>query len=760
MIEIKIKGFKLDIPKGQIVTFKKSQNLNGIQSRYSYSNTITLDKTANNKKLLGLFDLPTSKTNSLKNSIEIDAVINQSINLNNQILKIQKETLTKVEVYILYSNTQLTNTLKSTLVNDLVKEYVYKKTIPAFIQNQSITQPLEYKSIFLETQEKSGFYVVEEMPLALQVQNIIRKFFLQNNYSVFGSFFEENNEVAKYYIAPNKGVYQVYSAGDGFAPTFDDSLTAFNLLDYCLKFFNCYVDVDDTYKTVNINNWNELNNYKINFKDYSDYFINYSDYFFDGKLSKKNELTYSDSGSTFNSFFTSNYSEKEKETYLASEFGSGTLNLFEDSEIDEATGLLEVRNNGDAGETSAIRIFKISESEFTYPIYQNGTKQNVTARKAKPISMFEVYQNFHKNYIDFILTPLICNFDFRYDAIFVNEFSMNRVFFVEQLASYWIPLEINFSTKKDKVSVKAMMVKKKISLAPKLNNFNSIILDFKEKGLFEKLNLLSMYASTNEYEFYQVVFKSYNENFNKLFVNDIFVPAASLPQVFLLSEINTIKIEANKNSDTVPDKNTDSLYIQAIDSNGGISNDAYINIKHTGIASLESNFIQNSDITYSRSGFDSGERFVNPFNYILGNKPNLNNTIISVSQILKGGGDDEDFDLVTTNQVYNKIDFVLYPCILTLNLDNNGLGRAKGYVLIYLKIGSQLIKLYENTASNNDNKTFQIPQIKRSGLNVPSNTDIRLFVYYRYFNRKNLGSIDVNFTVSNFKLDIKSIIQI
>ena len=89
MLEIYRKGFPFDLNKDQIVTFKKSQNLNGIQDRYSYSNTIPMDLTANNKKLLDLYYLPTNKVTTLMNGFEVDAVFN-NIRLRNQILKIQK----------------------------------------------------------------------------------------------------------------------------------------------------------------------------------------------------------------------------------------------------------------------------------------------------------------------------------------------------------------------------------------------------------------------------------------------------------------------------------------------------------------------------------------------------------------------------------------------------------------------------------------------------------------------------------------------
>jgi hypothetical protein len=132
MIEIFRKGFRLDINPTQVITFKKSQNLNGIQDRYAYSNTISLDKTANNKKLLELFDLPTNKVASLMNGYTVDVVLNGSINLRNQTLKIQKETLEKVDTYLLYSDNTLVVKLKEQYLNAIAAGFLYKKTLEDF----------------------------------------------------------------------------------------------------------------------------------------------------------------------------------------------------------------------------------------------------------------------------------------------------------------------------------------------------------------------------------------------------------------------------------------------------------------------------------------------------------------------------------------------------------------------------------------------------------------------------------------------------
>jgi hypothetical protein len=750
MIEIFRKGFRLDIAPSQIVTFKKSQNLNGIQERYAYSNTISLEKTANNKKLLELFDLPTNKVSSLMNGYEVDIVLNGSIHLRNQTLKIQKEGLEKIDTYLLYSDNALVVQLKQTFINNVASAYLYKKTVSDFLA----------KSVFMETQEKSGLYVIEEMPLAINLQDLVKKMFTDNNYAVYGDFFNASESFKDYFVAANTGTYQVYAGiGDGFAPTFDDALDSFTFLNQVLAFFNCYAEVDDTYRTVVINKWTNLDKFKNNYVDYSRFYVNYQDYTFQSRLAKRNEMTYSDSGTLFNTFFANFISSQDKATYLASAFGSGTLNLFEDSEILEG-GLIAVRPNNEVGETSAIRIFKISDDTFLGTVYVNGSPITVTNKRAIPVSMQTVYTEFHKAYTDFILTPLVTNIQFRYDAILAATFSLTKVFFIEQLSSYWIPLEINFSTKKDFITIKAFLVKKRKVISPLLNNFNSIILNFKEKALFPLDFLKSMYPMPpNEYAWDIVIFKSYNQDLNSLYINDVLVPAASLPQAFALADIATMKVEANKPSDTQADFNSDSLYIQAIDTNGGVSNEAYINIQHTGVASLESNFVQLNPISYSRNDFDNAILRIMPLTYIVGLKPNLNNTVTSVAPIIGPDQPSDTYNLVQTIEDYTNVKMVISPFTIFLRTENNGIGKARAKAQIIVYDGVTELQLYEVNSADNASRTFNIPQLTATFASVPSGRKLRMFIYYKFENRRgsSSGSIDIETIVSNAVVTISTI---
>ena len=753
MIEIFRKGFRLDTNPAQVITFKKSQNLNGIQERYAYSNTISLDKTANNKKLLELFDLPTNKVGSLMNGYTVDVVLNGSIQLRNQTLKIQKESLEKIETYLLYSDNALVVSLKSKYLNEVAAGFLYKKNLNEFFnKSEGVTS----RTAFVETQEKSGLYVVEEMPLLIQVQELLKRVFLQNGYTVFGDFFVANNDISSYYVAPNKGVYQIYQTGEGFTPSFDADLSAFDFLNQTLAFFNCYAEVDDTYKTAVVNKWTNLEAYKKNYVDYSKYFVNYSDYTFQSKLAKRNELTYSDSGTLFNSFFNNNLSSQDQATYLASAFGAGSLLTFDDSEI-LTGGAIPLRANNEIGETSAVRIFKISPAKVALKVYVAGVASDASNYKAVSVSMLDVFNAFHKDYTDFILTPLVTNIVFRYDAILAATFSLTKVFMVGQLSSYWIPLEINFSTKKDGISIKAMLIKKRKVASPVLNNFNSVFLNFKEKAVFPLDFLKGMYPMPpNAYPWDVVIFKAYDQNINKLFVNDVLVSAATLPQAFSIAALVSIKFEANKAADTQPDVNSDSIYIQAIDSNGGVSNEAYINVKHTGVASYESNFTQPQPLSYSRNGFDSGGVRIMPLTYIVGLKPNLNNTVTSAVPIVASMAPDNTFNLVQTVEAYTNVKMVISPFTLFLRTKNNGIGKARATAQVIVFDGVTQTVLFEVSSADTTQRTFNIPELTATFANVPAGRNLRMHIYYAFDNRRgsNSGSMDVETIVTGVKVAI------
>ena len=754
MIEIYRKGFRLDIPADKIVTFKKSINLNGIQERYAYSNNFTIEKTANNLKLLDLPDAPIGKLNSLQNGYLVDVVLNGSIQLKDQTLKITKESKSAIDIYLLFTDNALISNLKTTYVNDVVKDFKYKKTIQDFKANGGV---------FLNTQPDSGIYVVEEIPKLLNLQSLIIKLFTDNNYTVYGDFTLLTNTIKDYFVAPNAGIYQIYSgSGDGFSPSFESTLTAYDLLNQSLAFFNCYASVDYTYRTVIINRWDNLGNYKTSYKDYSKYYVDYKDYTFQSKLAKKNELTYSDSGTSFNSFFTNNLSSQEKATYLNSAFGTGSAKLFDNSEIQE-DGTIPLRSDGEIGETSAVRIYKISDNREDLLLFEKGVSYYVSAKKAISVSMRNVYNEFHKDYTAFILTPLIQNVIFKYNDILVNEFSLAEVFFIEQLSSYWIPLEINFSTKKDEINIKSMLIKQRKVASPILNNFNSVLLDFKQKVIFTKDFLLSMYAMPpNEFEWDEVIFKRYDDTLNSLFVNGELIPSSTMPRAFSISELteNSIVFEANKQTDSTPDKNTDSLYIQAVDSNGGLSNEAYINIKHTGVASYESNFEQIEDYNYTRTNFDGGSIYFNVLEYVVGNKPNINNTIDNRTvnkPPVTGLG--TQLKLIQAIENYTHLKINIKPINIKLKTTNGGIGKARATLKLQLYDGVNVTTLQEWSSANNQEQIFITPEYNFTYTNFPQGRFIYIYFYGSFDNRRGLnsGNMDVYIDIKNMKASISTI---
>ena len=339
------------------------------------------------------------------------------------------------------------------------------------------------------------------------------------------------------------------------------------------------------------------------------------------------------------------------------------------------------------------------------------------------------------------------------------DFSLTKVFFVEQLSSYWIPLEINFSNKKDLITVKAMLIKKRKVESPTLYNLNSVLLNFKEKALFPLTSLLAMYPiPPNKYPWDIIIFKSYNQDLNRLYVNDVLITAASLPQAFNIADLSTIKFEANKVTDIVADKNSDSFYIQAIDTNGGVSNEAYINVVHTGVASLESNFKQAEEYRYARNKFDKGSIVVSPNTYVLGLKPNLNTTIqqtetkvIDASHIAN-----DTFNLVevTDNYTNVRIDTAAFP----LYLRTRSGGKARAIATIIVSDGVNTYNLYQVSSAGNAENTFSIPALTHTLPNVPIGRKIRVYFHFLFYDTRGsiLGNMDVELTINNWEVKIST----
>ncbi len=262
----------------------------------------------------------------------------------------------------------------------------------------------------------------------------------------------------------------------------------------------------------------------------------------------------------------------------------------------------------------------------------------------------------------------------------------------------------------------------------------------------------------NKYPWDIIIFKSYNQDLNRLYVNDVLITAASLPQAFNIADLSTIKFEANKVTDIVADKNSDSFYIQAIDTNGGVSNDAYINVVHTGVASLESNFKQSEEYIYARNDNDDGNIVVSPNTYVVGLKPNLNTTIQQTETKVIGSATiaNDTFNLVevTDNYTNVRIDTAAFP--LYLRTKNRGSGKARASGTIKVSDGVNTYNLYQVSSADNAENTFNIPALTYTFPNVPTGRKIRVFMHFHFDNRRgsNSGSMDVKIKINNFEVAI------
>ena len=308
-----------------------------------------------------------------------------------------------------------------------------------------------------------------------------------------------------------------------------------------------------------------------------------------------------------------------------------------------------------------------------------------------------------------------------------------------------------------------MLIKQRKVASPILNNFNSVLLDFKQKVIFTKDFLLSMYAMPpNEFEWDEVIFKRYDDTLNSLFVNGELIPSSTMPRVFSISELteNSIVFEANKQTDSTPDKNTDSLYIQAVDSNGGLSNEAYINIKQTGVASYESNFEQIEDYNYTRTNFDGGSIYFNVLEYVVGNKPNINNTIDNRTvnkPPVTGFG--TQLKLIQAIENYTHLKINIKPINIKLKTTNGRRGKARATLKLQLYDGVKVITLQEWSSANNQEQIFISYEYNFTYTNFPQGRFIYIYFYGSFDNRRgsNSGNMDVYIDIKNMKASISTI---
>lgn len=580
MIQIRIKNEFLDIDNGVIVTFKKSQQLNGIQGGYSYSNNINLKPTSKNLRLLGINYLPNSKAKSMTLGYDCDVILNGCIFLKKQKLKVQKESQDSISIYLVFYENLFVVTSKEILLNSVDLGYIYERTISNF-SALNIPSDSIFRTAPISAQDESGLVVLQEVPELVNIVLLIKKIITKIGYFPYGDFFEDEN-LKEYYTNPNSGIY----VNSSDLPFFDEKETCFEFLEKTLKTFNAYIEISDSEKAAGIFLWRNIESIKSNFVDYSDKYIDYTDYSFEGSLAKKNIIEYSDSPPFFNSFFENNKSIVEKATYLKSDFGAGSMRLFEDQEIND-DNTIDLRTLNELGETSSFNLYKFEATQKMTSIWDNGIKYTVNLYRAFSPNIFEIFEYFHLPYTKNISLPTIGILSFRYDAIFVSKFKMQQVFFIKNLASYWLPLEINFTTDKDKVTVKSLMIEKTTPDVPLVYDLN-VVLNYLQTISITDAN--DLYYSTNTSPQSIFVLREFDNTKNRIYVtgsDNIEVEVLALPYTVDVTTQFIIKIEAIS---VVPAIENSDLLFQFISEEGGISRVGKINIQNRGRISLLSEF--------------------------------------------------------------------------------------------------------------------------------------------------------------------------
>lgn len=582
MIQIFINNEQLDLDADSLVTFKKSQQLNGVQDQYSYSNNFTLKNSSKNRRLLGINYLPNSKAKSMTSGYTVDVVLNGCIFLKRQTLKVQKESPDTIPVYIIFTDSLFVAKAKAILMSQIDTGVSYNKDIFSFLLLNS-PDYTDARTAPISAQDTSGLIVVEESVILLNIKALVLKIFSQLSYSVVGDILTDN-DIANYFTSSNVGWYGL----DG-TPQFDESLTAYDFLNSVLKTFNGYIEVSDSSRSLGLFLWKNIESRKSQFVNYSDKFVNFTEYAFDGGLAKKNTVTYSESPDYYNGFFDNNKSIVETAEYLNSDFGAGSLRLFEDQDLED-DGTVPLRTVGELTEPQTLNIFRFEDVRTSAPVYSNGVLTYQLMYRAFSPNILEIWQLFHQAYTRNIALPTVAQLRFRYDAIMLANFKMQEVFFVKQLSTYWLPLELNFSTKKDEVRVKALMIEKVAADVPIVFDQN-LSVDF--YGDVYILDLFALYAAYNVSRAQTMIITGADLSKNNIYVNGVQVLA--FPTAIDVSGVFEFKI-SNIEPNNV--KSNSDINFQFVSQEGGSSRIAKINVAHNGRANFLSEFRSELDTMY------------------------------------------------------------------------------------------------------------------------------------------------------------------
>lgn len=584
MIQIFLNNEQLDLDADSLVTFRKSQQLNGIQEQYSYSNNFNLKDSSKNRRLLGITYLPNSKAKAMTSGYDVDIVLNGCIFLKRQKLKVQKEPPGAIPVYILFTDSLFVTKTKETLMVQINTFVSYDKTLSNFI---TLNQPSysEARTAPVSAQDQSGFIVVEEHAILLNIKKLVTNIFEQLGYSYLGDILTDD-DLPKYYASPNVGWYGL----DG-TPQFDENMTVYDFLSSVLKTFNGYIEVSDSAKTVGLFLWKSIENIKAQFVDYSDKFVGFKEYSFEGGLANKNLVSYSDSPEFYNGFFDNNKSLVEQTEYLKSDFGAGNMRFFEDQDLED-DGTLPLRQVGELSEPSTMNIYRFEETTSNVPIYYNGVLSYQNMYRAVSPNILEIWQTFHQPYTKNIAQPTLAQLTFRYDAILLANFKMQEVFFLKQLSTYWLPLELNFTTKKDEVKVKALMIERTAADVPIVFDQNLSVDFYGETSI---LDIYALYAAYNVSPAATMLITAADLTKNEIYVNGTQVLAfpTSIDVSGPAFEFKVVNIETENVK-----SNSDVLF-QFVSEEGGISRIGKINVAHNGRANFLSEFRSETGTIYS-----------------------------------------------------------------------------------------------------------------------------------------------------------------
>lgn len=603
MIDIFLNNERLDISDGAVVTFKRAQALNGIQDQYSYSNNFTLKPSAKNKRLLGINYLPNTKAKAMTAGYEVDVVLNGSIFLKRQKLKVQKESADAIPVYLIFVDNLFISSAQNKLLDAVNWGVLYTPILSEFYNRNVTAAGTTSRTAPISAQDTSGIIAVEEIPILLRADYMVQTIISSLGYAIEGDFFE-SADVKQYYFNPNLGIYAT-STG----PRFDTKMTTYEFIIEALKLFNAFIVINDSNKSAGVYLWKNIETIKRNFRDYSSKFVNYKDYTFEGGLAKNNKITYSGSPAFYNSYFENNKSIVETATYLSSKFGAGNMRLFEDQEINEAGGV-DLRIDGETADPNTINIYKFADALTPFSIYENGVKYTENLYGATSPNIYEIYIKFHQAYTQNIKLPTIGLFTFRYDIIFLSNFKMHEVFYIKQLASYWIPLEENHSTEKKDITVKALMIEKSRVDIPIVFDYN-IVLGFYALFVFPDAGALYSAANRSPKSIFTVEACDFTKN--NIFItgtSGVRTQVLSVPQNF---DVTTRFILEVENCENVNAKTNSDLLFTFTSVEGGTSRIGKINIAHNGRASFLSEFraILDTEYAYARTNAADFTRYLN-----------------------------------------------------------------------------------------------------------------------------------------------------